>query len=75
MHNADYCCGFGGTFAVKYPQISAAMVTDKVTHLIATGADVVTGCDMGCLMNIEGKLHRMGSGVKVRHIAQLLAQQ
>jgi L-lactate dehydrogenase complex protein LldE len=75
MHNADYCCGFGGTFAVKYPRISAAMVADKAAHVLASGADVVTGCDMGCLMNIEGKLHRMGSTVKVRHIAELLAQQ
>ena len=75
MHNSDYCCGFGGTFAVNYPQISAAMVSEKVGHVLASGADVITGCDMGCLMNIEGRLHRQGSAVKVRHIAQLLAQR
>lgn len=73
MKDSDYCCGFGGTFAVKYPRISAAMVSDKVQHIIHSGADVVTGCDMGCLMNIEGALHRLGSPVKVRHIAQLLS--
>lgn len=73
MHNSDYCCGFGGTFAVKYPDISDAMVTAKVQNIIASGADTVVGCDMGCLMNIQGKLSRMGSPIKVMHIAQILA--
>lgn len=73
MHNSDYCCGFGGAFSVKYPHISNAMVSDKVKNIIDTGADVVVGCDMGCLMNIQGKLSRMGSSIKVMHIAQILA--
>ena len=73
MKDSDYCCGFGGTFAVKYPRISTAMVTDKVDNILNSGADVVTGCDMGCLMNIEGALRRRGSAIKVRHIAQLLS--
>jgi L-lactate dehydrogenase complex protein LldE len=73
MHNSDYCCGFGGAFSVKYPDISNAMVSDKVNNIIDTGADTVVGCDMGCLMNIEGKLSRMGSNIKVMHLAQLLA--
>jgi L-lactate dehydrogenase complex protein LldE len=73
MKNADTCCGFGGTFAFKYPVISAAMVEDKVRHILETGADTITGCDMGCLMNIEGALSRRGHAVRVRHIAQLLA--
>ncbi len=73
MHNSDYCCGFGGAFSVKYPDISNAMVSDKVKNIIDTGADAVVGCDMGCLMNIQGKLSRMGSSIKVMHIAQILA--
>ena len=73
MHNSDYCCGFGGAFSVKYPDISNAMVGDKVKNIIDTGADTVVGCDMGCLMNIQGKLSRMGSDIKVMHLAQLLA--
>jgi L-lactate dehydrogenase complex protein LldE len=74
MKDSDYCCGFGGTFAVKYPDISTAMVDDKVQHIIDTGAEVVTGGDMGCLMNIEGRLHRLGASVKALHIAQLLVK-
>jgi len=73
MYNSDTCCGFGGTFSIKYPDISNAMVSDKVTNIIATKADAVVGCDMGCLMNIQGKLSRMGSDIKVMHLAQLLA--
>ena len=73
MHNSDYCCGFGGAFSIKYPEISNAMVGDKVKNIIDTGADTVVGCDMGCLMNIQGKLSRMGSSIKVMHIAQILA--
>jgi L-lactate dehydrogenase complex protein LldE len=74
MYDADRCCGFGGSFAVKYADISSAMVTDKVNNIIATGADTVVGCDMGCLMNIQGMLNRMGSDIKIMHIAQILAQ-
>jgi len=73
MRDSDYCCGFGGTFAVKYSDISNAMVKDKVKNIMDTGADVVVGCDMGCLMNIQGRLSRIGSSIKVMHIAQILA--
>lgn len=73
MENSDQCCGFGGAFSVKYPEISSAIVEDKVNHIIDTGAGAVVGCDMGCLMNIQGRLHRRGSSIKVMHIAQLLA--
>jgi L-lactate dehydrogenase complex protein LldE len=73
MHNSDYCCGFGGAFSIKYPDISNAMVGDKVKNIMDTGADTVVGCDMGCLMNIQGKLSRMGSDINVMHLAQLLA--
>ncbi len=72
MYNSDTCCGFGGTFSLKYTDISNAMVIDKVNNIIATGASAVVGCDMGCLMNIEGKLSRMGADIKVMHLAQIL---
>ena len=73
MADSDRCCGFGGAFSVKYPDISTAMVAEKVDTILATGADTVVGCDMGCLMNIEGYLSRRKHPVRVRHIAQLLA--
>jgi len=73
MNDADRCCGFGGAFAVNYPVISTAMVDNKVANIMATGADLVVGCDIGCLMNIQGRLHRMGSPIRTLHIAQLLA--
>lgn len=73
MHKSDQCCGFGGAFAVKYSDISTAMVTEKVNNIIASGADTVVGCDMGCLMNIQGMLSRKGSRIKVMHLAQILA--
>jgi L-lactate dehydrogenase complex protein LldE len=73
MTDSDMCCGFGGSFAVKYADISTAMVDEKVRNILDTGADVVVGCDMGCLMNIQGRLSRIGSDVKTMHIAQLLA--
>ena len=73
MHDADRCCGFGGSFSVKYADISSAMVADKVNNIIASGADTVVGCDMGCLMNIQGMLSRKRSTIKTMHIAQILA--
>ncbi|MFZ0611870.1 MAG: (Fe-S)-binding protein [Desulfobacterales bacterium] len=74
LPDADRCCGFGGSFAVKYPEISTAMVDDKVRNIIATGADAVVGVDVSCLMNIQGRLGRLKSPVRVLHIAQLLAE-
>lgn len=73
MHDSDRCCGFGGSFSVKYAEISEAMVADKVDNIIASGADTVVGCDMGCLMNIQGMLSRKGFAIKTMHIAQILA--
>ena len=73
MERSDACCGFGGTFAVKYPEISAALADEKAAHIRDTGAEAVVGCDMGCLMNIQGRLSRIGSDVKVLHMAELLA--
>ena len=73
MNESERCCGFGGSFAVKYPDISTAMVADKVDQIIATGADAVVGIDISCLMNIQGLLSRRKSPVKSVHIAELLA--
>ena len=72
LPNAEVCCGFGGTFSVKYPHISEDMVADKVANVVSTGADTLVSCDMSCLMNIEGALSRQGSDVRVRHLAQVL---
>lgn len=73
MANSDTCCGFGGTFSINYPEISVAMVDEKITNILATGADAVVGCDISCLMNIGGRLSRRGEKVKVLHLAQVLA--
>lgn len=69
----EECCGFGGTFAVKHPQISARMVDTKVQDIEATGAGTVLGGDTSCLLNIAGRLRRRGSAVAVRHVAEVLA--
>jgi L-lactate dehydrogenase complex protein LldE len=70
--HAYECCGFGGTFAVKQPEISAAMAADKTAAIAATGARVLVGQDCGCLMNLDGTFRRKGSGPEVKHIAELL---
>lgn len=66
------CCGFGGTFAVKMSDISEQMVDEKVKHIIETGVNILAGADMACLMNIEGRLQRLGHPVKAFHVAELL---
>ena len=68
----DQCCGFGGTFAVKQPEISVAMADAKIDSLLAAGADVVVGCDQSCLMQLEGRLRRRGVELPVRHLAEVL---
>ena len=73
LPGAEICCGFGGTFCVKYPEISDKMVSDKAAEIVATGADTVLAGDLGCLLNIAGKLSRVGGGVEARHIAEVLA--
>ena len=75
MQNADRCCGFGGAFSVKYADISTAILLEKITNIEATGAHVVVGCDMGCLMHIHGMLGNNGCPVRVMHIAELLAKK
>ncbi len=69
---AEDCCGFGGTFAVKMPNISGAMVTEKVNHIRETEAEVLVGLDMACLMNIAGDLRYREEPVRVMHLAELL---
>ena len=73
MTSPEVCCGFGGTFCVKYPEISNAMVGEKAADIGATGAGTLLAGDLGCLMNMAGKLQREGSPVKVRHVAEVLA--
>jgi L-lactate dehydrogenase complex protein LldE len=73
MKDADVCCGFGGTFAVKYGDISDAIVGQKVQNIEASEAPVLLAGDLGCLMNMAGKLSRQGREVEVRHVAEVLA--
>jgi L-lactate dehydrogenase complex protein LldE len=71
---ADRCCGFGGIFMAKLPEVSMALADEKVDTILTSGADTVTGCDHGCLMNIADAIKRRGSAVKVKHIATVLAE-
>lgn len=74
LERADECCGFGGSFAVRYPGISGAMVQDKAAFIEQTGASAVVATDAGCLMNIAGCLRRRGNKVRALHLAEVLAQ-
>ena len=73
LPGAEVCCGFGGTFCVKYPEISDKMVGDKVLDIAASGAAAVLAGDLGCLLNIAGKMSRLGLPVEVRHVAEVLS--
>jgi L-lactate dehydrogenase complex protein LldE len=73
MRDANVCCGFGGTFCVKYPEISNAIVGKKATAIAATGANLLLAGDLGCLMNMAGKLQRDGANIQARHVAEVLA--
>lgn len=68
------CCGFGGTFSVKMPDISAAMVQEKTEHIDETGAEILVGSDMACIMNIKGRMNRNGQNVRAMHVAEVLAE-
>lgn len=70
----DRCCGFGGTFAVKQPEISVAMADAKIDSLLAAGAEMVVGCDQSCLMHLEGRMRRRGIDLPVRHLALVLEE-
>lgn len=71
----DQCCGFGGSFAIRYPEISGNLVDDKMRCIVASGADCVVSTDAGCLMNIGGRMHREGKRIEALHIAELLARR
>jgi len=73
LKDADVCCGFGGTFCVKYGEISNTIVGKKTANITASGAGTLLAGDLGCLMNMAGKLKRDGSAVEVRHVAEVLA--
>ncbi len=73
LPDADQCCGFGGTFSVKYPEVSAALATDKAEAVSSTGAEVLVADDYSCLMNIYGRMARLGIGVRPMHLAEVLA--
>ncbi|PFG27086.1 putative oxididoreductase subunit [Corynebacterium renale] len=73
LPNSEECCGFGGTFSIKNAEVSAAMVSDKVTNIRSTGAEYVTAGDSSCLMNIAGALSRQRTGIRALHIAEILA--
>jgi L-lactate dehydrogenase complex protein LldE len=73
MQGTEECCGFGGTFCVKYPEISTKMVDDKIAHIQASGATTLLGGDLGCLLNIAGRIRRRGLPIRVLHTAEVLA--
>lgn len=75
MRQSEVCCGFGGTFSVKYPEISGAMLQDKIDFAAESGADAITACDSSCLMHIGGGLAKQGVGVKPLHLASLIEEQ
>jgi L-lactate dehydrogenase complex protein LldE len=73
MKDPDVCCGFGGTFCVKYPDVSNKIVEKKTANIAASGATTLLAGDLGCLLNMAGKLSREGKEIKVRHVAEVLA--
>ena len=75
MEEAGECCGFGGTFAIKNADVSMAMLSDKLRHVLDTRAEVCTAADNSCLMHIGGALRRQRAGTRVMHLAEILAAQ
>jgi L-lactate dehydrogenase complex protein LldE len=75
LEGADECCGFGGLFSIELPEVSSAILQTKIDNIIASGADVVVGGDVSCLMHIGGGLHRQGSKVETRHVVELLVDE
>ena len=72
MDAAEVCCGFGGTFCVKYPEVSTAMTDAKIASIERSDADLLVGGDLGCLLSIAGRLSREGKRVQARHVAEVL---
>lgn len=75
LKDRDVCCGFGGTFCVKYPEISNRMVSNKTADIAATGAEMVLAGDLGCLLNMAGRLSREERPIRARHVVEVLAGQ
>jgi L-lactate dehydrogenase complex protein LldE len=75
LTDGEVCCGFGGLFSVKYPEISERMADDKIADADATGADMLIGGDLGCLLHLEGRMRRQGKTMRVRHVAEVLADE
>ena len=75
MDKAEECCGFGGTFSVKFPEVSGGMVRTKIESIMRTGADTVVSVDSSCLMQIQGALSRAGFPVRTMHLAEVLASR
>jgi len=73
LKEEETCCGFGGAFTVTYPEVSRSMMENKVNDILASGADTVVMCEPGCLMNVAGGLHKVGSNIRAMHIIDLLA--
>jgi L-lactate dehydrogenase complex protein LldE len=73
MDAAEECCGFGGTFSVKFPEVSGAMARSKIDSIVRTGADTVVSIDSSCLMQLQGALRRAGSSIETLHLAEVLA--
>jgi len=73
LNEPDACCGFGGLFSVKYPEISERMADDKIADAQSTGADIITSSDLGCLLHLAGRIGRRGLPLRARHIAEILA--
>ena len=73
LREQQVCCGFGGLFSVKYPEISERMADDKIADARSTGAETLTGGDLGCLLHLAGRMEREGKALRVRHVAELLA--
>ncbi len=75
LTDSEVCCGFGGLFSVKYPEISERMADDKIADATASGADMLIGADLGCLLHLEGRMKRAGKTMRVRHVAEILADE
>ena len=73
LEGLEQCCGFGGTFAIKNADVSSAMLAEKTTAILNTGAEACTACDNSCLMHLQGALHRQRTGVETVHVAEILA--
>lgn len=75
LQDEETCCGFGGAFTVTYPEVSRAMMENKVKNILATGADTVVMCEPGCLMNVAGGLRKAGAKVRASHMIDVLASK